>query len=204
MRISLIYLAAGNSRRFGTNKLLYPWEGKPLYRHLLDRLVSTASRHQEWEILVVTQYPQIARQVREMAPALSGRIRPVMSFDSPRGASYSIRAGIGAAAGAEACGCFVADQPCLKEETAENFLITIEKSRAELGCVVCRGERGNPAWFSRKYFPELEKLEGDQGGRKVLERHLDQAVFFEVSEERELMDLDRPGQIGRKGSVQLP
>ena len=77
----------------------------------------------------------------------------------------------------------------------------MEKSRAELGCVVCRGERGNPAWFSRKYFPELERLEGDQGGRKVLERHLEQAVFFEVSEEWELMDLDRPGQIGRKGSV---
>ena len=198
MRISLIYLAAGNSRRFGTNKLLYPWEGKPLYRHLLDRLVSTAFRHQEWEILVVTQYPQIARQVREMAPALNGRIQAVLSQDSPKGASYSIRAGLAAAAGSQACGCFVADQPYLAEQTAENFLATMEKSQAELGCVVCRGERGNPAWFSRKYFPALERLEGDQGGQKVLERYQDRVMFVEVLREQELMDLDQPCQIGHK------
>lgn len=195
MKISLIYLAAGNSRRFGTNKLLYPWEGKPLYRHLLDRLVSIAFRHPKWEIIVVTQYPEIAGEVRHMGSSLNGRICAVISPDSCKGASYSIRAGLGAAVSSEACGCFVADQPYLSELTAESFLLAMEKDRAGLGCVACKGSRGNPAWFSREYFPELERLKGDQGGRKVLERHLDQAVFFQVSEERELMDVDFPGQI---------
>lgn len=199
MRISLIYLAAGSSRRFGTNKLLYLWEGKPLYRHLLDRLVNICARHLEWEILVVTQYSEIAEEVRALDAFLKGRIRAVLFSDSRKGASYSIRAGLRAAGPSKACGCFVADQPYLAEQTAENFLITMEKSQAELGCVVCRGERGNPVWFSRKYFPELERLEGDQGGRKVLEKHLDRAMFFEVPKELELIDLDRPGQIGQGG-----
>ena len=35
MRVTILYLAAGNSRRFGENKLLYPLDGKAVYRHLL-------------------------------------------------------------------------------------------------------------------------------------------------------------------------
>ena len=32
-------MAAGNSRRFGSNKLLFPWKGKTMYRHGLDLLL---------------------------------------------------------------------------------------------------------------------------------------------------------------------
>ena len=39
MKIALIMLAAGNSRRFGSNKLLYEIEGKPMYRHILEKLM---------------------------------------------------------------------------------------------------------------------------------------------------------------------
>lgn len=44
MKIALIMLAAGNSRRFGSNKLLYEIEGKPMYRHILEKLMIVA----EW------------------------------------------------------------------------------------------------------------------------------------------------------------
>ena len=63
MKVCLIYLAAGNSRRFGSNKLLYELEGRPLYRHLLDRLVSLSRQHADWEVIVVTQYPQPERGI---------------------------------------------------------------------------------------------------------------------------------------------
>ena len=51
MRVTILYLAAGNSRRFGENKLLYPLDGKAVYRHLLDRLAQIAGRHENWELL---------------------------------------------------------------------------------------------------------------------------------------------------------
>lgn len=122
MRVTILYLAAGNSRRFGENKLLYPLDGKAVYRHLLDRLAQIAGRHENWELLVVTQYERI---LEELAPLVkAGRLQTVFSPDSEKGISYTIRAGIEAAEkqNADACACFAADQPYLKEETAERFL----------------------------------------------------------------------------------
>lgn len=63
MRVTILYLAAGNSRRFGENKLLYPLDGKAVYRHLLDRLAQIAGRHENWELLVVTQYERILEEL---------------------------------------------------------------------------------------------------------------------------------------------
>ena len=44
MDIDLILLAAGNSRRFGSNKLLYEVDGKPMYAHMLEKLLSIAEQ----------------------------------------------------------------------------------------------------------------------------------------------------------------
>lgn len=207
MKVKLIYLAAGNSRRFGRNKLLYEWDGKEMYRHLLERLVRICKRHEEWEVIVVTQYEEICRAAEAM------QIRVVYSPDSVKGASWTIRAGMQAACepdmqnvgaltdgfasnGVAACAFFVADQPYLTEETAETFLVQMEqKAIAEgdgvLGCVAHGGQTGNPVWFSRAYFRELTELEGDQGGKKVFRRYEEQAVYFPIEEERELKDIDR-------------
>lgn len=56
MRLNLIYLAAGNSRRFGENKLLFQIQGKPLYRYGLERLMEICERYPQWKLTVVTQY----------------------------------------------------------------------------------------------------------------------------------------------------
>ena len=203
MRVTLIYLAAGNSRRFGEsirllkekkhlmpenlpeNKLLFSIEGKPMYLHLLKRLIRICSRHSEWEVLVVTQYPEIL----EMAEQLG--IRAAFSPDSCKGASWSVRAGIREAQDADACAFFVADQPYLSEKTAESFLIDMEKRCFEgLGCVCCKETTGNPVWFSKRFFPELLKLEGDRGGKKVLKDHWSEVEFFNIKDRNELRDVD--------------
>ena len=54
MRLNLIYLAAGNSRRFGENKLLFQIRGKPLYRYGLERLMEICERYPQWKLTVVT------------------------------------------------------------------------------------------------------------------------------------------------------
>ena len=203
MRVALIYLAAGNSRRFGEsirilkekkhlipenlpeNKLLFSIEGKPMYLHLLERLVKICNHHASWEVLVVTQYEEIL----EMAKSLG--VRAVFSLDSQKGASWSVKTAIRGTQDADACAFFVADQPYLSEKTAENFLIDMQKRCQDgLGCVCCKEMTGNPVWFSKKFFPELLKLEGDRGGKKVLKEHWSEVEFFHIKDRNELQDVD--------------
>ena len=67
MKIRCVYLAAGNSRRFGKNKLFHMVGQNPMYLHLLDRLAAVAERHKELEIVVVSQYEELLQE----APGLS-------------------------------------------------------------------------------------------------------------------------------------
>lgn len=190
MRITLIYLAAGNSRRFGSNKLLYEIDKKTMYSHLLERLYAVVMRHPDWKVLVVTQYPCILEQVQEMG------MGAVFSQESEKGMSYTIETAVRAAEG-EAYAFFVADQPYLTEKTVEGFLTEMEQSRAKLGSIRCHGVPGNPTFFSASYREELLALTGDCGGRKILKKYPKDVLYYEVLEKRELLDID----LRNRGSV---
>ncbi len=66
MRTGLIMLAAGCSRRFGENKLLYPLEGKPMYLHLLERLAAVCAKDGRRNLFVVSRYEEILRKTEEL------------------------------------------------------------------------------------------------------------------------------------------
>ena len=66
MKVGIIYLAAGNSRRFGTNKLLYELDKRPMYLHLLLILAKLCRKYPRFEITVVTQYEEIFSYVSGM------------------------------------------------------------------------------------------------------------------------------------------
>ena len=94
--IHVIYMAAGNSRRFGSNKLLYLYEGKPLYRHGLDLLLELKQEMGEkLTVTVVTQYPEILEEVQDIFErcGMEG-MQAEFCEESRLGASYTIRAGI--------------------------------------------------------------------------------------------------------------
>lgn len=90
---------------------------------------------------------------------------------------------------------FVADQPNMKRETIERFLSFMADESCELGCVRTEENLGNPVWFSKKYKRELLSLTKDQGGKKILKKHIENARFFKVLEETELCDIDYPKEM---------
>ena len=50
MKIHMIYLAAGNSRRFGSNKLLYSFRGLPLYQYGLKQLRELLEKNENYTL----------------------------------------------------------------------------------------------------------------------------------------------------------
>ena len=71
--IHIIYMAAGNSRRFGNeNKLLQNWQGKPLYLHTFEKLLRIREKQpQNLSLTVVTQYPEIYQEVDRKSTRLN-------------------------------------------------------------------------------------------------------------------------------------
>ena len=197
-KTAVIYLASGNSKRFGKdNKLLKKIGTKPMYRYGLDRLVNICKDRENYEIVVVTQYEEIVQQVYEevIQKIQEETVKTTFCPESKYGISWSIKAGIHAANDADYYAFFVADQPDMKKETIANFFSFMEEQDCELGCVRTEEQLGNPVWFSKKYKKELLSLNGDCGGKKILKKHIENAKFFKVLEESELCDIDYPKEI---------
>ena len=206
--LNLIILAAGQSERFGTNKLLTDINGKPMYRHVFDHLDRFYRAHSEnCRVTVVSQY----KEILEAAQAAG-----FMAVHNPRpqdGISLSIRLGLEAGSGndpvkpasiddkdphpSEGAVFFTSDQPYLSYESIEDFLELARTSKAGMVSVVHSGVSGNPVSFDRSYYPELMELTDDIGGKRVLNSHLEDVAWFEMSA-KELMDIDCPECLGNK------
>lgn len=184
---SIILLAAGNSRRFGSNKLLYEIEGKPMYRHGFDLLADIVRKNINYSLTVITQYDTIADYVNDLK---MDRIKAVINPDSELGLSYSVKAGIKHAPDADYYTFVVADQPYMSEEMAADFMKKAIESGCLTGCVEYNGKYKNPTVFSQSLIPELMLLEGDKGGKEVLKQHMDSCYGYPIKNASETTDID--------------
>lgn len=197
--IHIIYMAAGNSRRFGSNKLFYELDGKPMYRHLLERLVEIKDRYNKLksdspviDITVVTRY----REILDYCACIPD-CHAVLSPDSEKGISHTIKAGIMAVQEQKKTGMqdyymfAVADQPYLKNQSVIKLIENVleNKGNKRLVFSLCCGDAvGNPCVFHSSLIPQLLSLEGDKGGRSVAKKY--DCVYVNIADERELMDID--------------
>lgn len=207
--IHIIYMAAGNSRRFGSNKLFYELDGKPMYRHLLERLIEIKDRYNKLkkagkktknaesnnpviDITVVTRYREILDYFSSIPDC-----HAVLSPDSEKGISYTIKAGIMAVQEQKKTGMqdyymfAVADQPYLKSQSMIKLIDKVLENKGNKRLVFslrCGNAVGNPCVFHSSLIPQLLSLEGDKGGRSVAKKY--DCVYVDIADERELTDID--------------
>lgn len=180
----IVYMAAGNSRRFGSNKLLHIYDGKPLYRHGLDMLIDFCNHRTDCSLTVVSQYDEIL-EYSKLKDVLY-----VFSRDSKKGVSFTIQTALqslGTVSEEDFIVFVVADQPYLSGKTMGKILEQAY-SGVEAVSAAYHGKPGNPTMFSAKLIPELLELKGDEGGRKVINNH--KCIYVEVEKEKELYDID--------------
>ena len=197
--IHIIYMAAGNSRRFGSNKLFYELDGKPMYRHLLERLIEIKDRYNKLksdspviDITVVTRY----REILDYCACIPN-CHAVLSPDSEKGISYTIKAGIMAVQEQKKTGMqdyymfAVADQPYLKSQSMIKLIDKVLENKGDKQLAFslrCGDAVGNPCVFHSSLISQLLSLEGDKGGRSVAKKY--DCVYVDIADELELMDID--------------
>lgn len=179
-RIGCVLMAAGNSLRFHSDKLAANFNGKTLFARALDVIPE-----QEFYRVVV-----VAQSEKHLALARERSFRTVLNEYPDSGLSHTVALGIGALQGADAILFLVADQPLLRKQSVCNALTLYRANPSHIVAMAYGERRGNPCIFPRAYFSELFALEGDSGGRTVMEMHEDNLLLCYVQDGRELVDVD--------------
>ena len=179
-KIAVILEAAGNSTRFGSNKLLHIMDdGRPMIASIFDAVRPL----DVFKKILVTQYDEVA--------ALADDLEIVINDKPDLGISHSMQLGLEAADEADAFMFCVCDQPRLKTATLERLIEAYKKGTAGIVSLSWKGKMCNPKIFSSRYREELMKLSGDTGGRQIIASHKDDILLVEAESEDEVKDIDR-------------
>jgi molybdenum cofactor cytidylyltransferase len=186
-----ILLAAGYSKRFGSNKLLHPLPaGSP---DAGTPIALAAARH------FVEALPQSVAVIRPRAQRVGKMLREagcntVVCKNAAEGMGVSLAEGVRASADAHGWVVALADMPYIKPETARIIARALSEGAA-IAAPAYRGERGHPVGFARRFGDELSALRGDAGAREILTAHPDWVTLYEVDDPGVLRDIDEPSDL---------
>ncbi len=187
--VCAVILAAGASTRLGEPKQLVKVDGESLLKRTV-RLAREAGCH---PVVVVLGFE--AERMRAEAYSELGTII-VTNSEWPTGMGSSVRCGVEAAmrAGSENVLLLVCDQLALSADVLRRLLAT--HRAGSITASRYGGRPGVPAVFPSSFFPELLKVTGDRGARKILEEQAQMVncVDFPQGE----LDLDTKEQLPKK------
>lgn len=183
--VSAILLAAGESRRLGGSKLLLPLRDKTILETAVDHLLDS----QAAEVIVV-----VGHQADETKKILDARrVKVVFNPLYRNGMSTSIAKGL-AAVDKKTSGILIAlaDQPYIEGSVVNQLIEKFLNGRRGIVYPVYKGVQGHPVIFSMKYKGELLNLQGDTGGREIINRHRDDIAEVVIASPYILTDIDTP------------
>lgn len=192
MTAGALIVAAGFSRRFGSDKRRYAIaDGDPL-------LIATLKVYS-------AVFPTVAVVIRVDDGALARDLvgdfdhRPpviVATSQAHRGMGCSLADGVRAVSSWDYVFVALGDMPFVREDTLRKLRQRMSDGRRQGETLIvrprCAGNSGHPVGFSCEYFSELMSLEGDEGARMVLERHASEVRDVETADRGVLTDLDQP------------
>ncbi|MEO7086411.1 MAG: nucleotidyltransferase family protein [Gemmatimonadaceae bacterium] len=183
-----LLLAAGGARRFGSQKLIHPFDGRPLVRHAAEVLAAATGA-------LVVVVGNGANAVSASLEGLGARI-----VENPHwsdGLSTSLRAGIAALpSDAEAAIVCLGDQPRVSGDVIRRVIETWRATRLPIVSARYRGTRGHPVLFDAAVFSELGGLSGDAGARMLIERDATRVGYVDV-------DAAVPGDVDSPDDLKL-
>jgi molybdenum cofactor cytidylyltransferase len=185
--IAGVFLAAGQSTRFGSDKLLYELDGRPLVAHGLAAAVK--SRLPDVVVVVGLNAFVLEKAIRDV-PATPNRIRIVKNEHPERGMMSSLKQGLRAVLPAcDAAMVMLADMPYVTAELMNRLIETFEDTN---GIVMpeCDGELYHPRVIPRRLFPEFLRLKDDDKGQSVIDKHREDIVGMAVDKKTSFIDID--------------
>lgn len=184
-----IYLAAGQGRRMGRNKL-----AMSLGNEYVGSIALKTILQSRLDFTIVVTNPSDELIWLPPSVADNERYSTFPCFDAQYGQSYSLKFGVKKAMEieAEAIIIFLADQPFISTKLI-NELISHYKKGANVNVVASSFNHipRPPVLFSEKSFAEILNLQGDQGARKLIRRKkTGEQMIIEFADCMPFIDID--------------
>lgn len=175
-----VIMASGLGKRFGGNKLMADFQGKPLISNALSITEKLFSKR-----VVVTRHADVAKFCMDQ------KIEVVLHDQPYR--SDTIRLGLEAlGSGIDSCLFLQSDQPLLRRKTILQLALAAS-SAPDFIYQAAYGETvGAPVLFPKWAFPELLDLPQGKGGGVLLKKYPEQVHTIQVQDPAELKDIDTP------------
>jgi molybdenum cofactor cytidylyltransferase len=192
--IAALVLAAGRAQRFGAGpnetKLLATVDDQPLVR----LVAATVLRSGAHPIYVVTGHA-----AGSVVAALDGLPLDFIHNEAhASGLSTSLQRGL-AALGPAPAGVLVClgDMPRVRAETLKALMTAFGHVQGQADAILpCQGGRiGNPVLLGRRLFRELDRLQGDEGARRLLDSPGRETILCEVVDPGIFLDIDTPAAL---------
>jgi molybdenum cofactor cytidylyltransferase len=189
-RIIGIYLAAGSSRRMGTDKRKLPFANKTLGTISLQNALSSHLSH----VLVITKRNDpldwIASELLENKK-LEIAFCPLSTY----GQAYSLRCGVERAIHlqADAIVVLLADQPFVTANDVNTLIHQYIGYQPDYAAFINKSVPMPPILFAKTTFSDLLCLQGDEGARRLIRsRKQWNGIALEPSHHDLFFDIDTP------------
>ena len=190
LSIEAVVLAAGRSSRMGNNnKLLEEINGVPVLHNVMNSIRGSAIT----DTIVVLGY-----EADKVKSSLNGyKTKSVYNAKYQTGLSSSIKTGIEALnTSIDGVIIVLGDMPGITREILNTL---IRYFNPEEGAEICvptyKNQPGNPVLWSKRFFPELCKIEGDIGGRDLIHKYSEFVVQCPVKTDAIHQDVDTQDQL---------
>ena len=181
MKIAGLILAAGGSSRMGDqNKLMMPFQGKPMLNHVVN--ASLNSNLTQTFVVVGHQSSEIKNLVQ------SDDIQCVENEQWETGMASSIVAGISQLKQFDGFLILLGDMPLVTPELINEIIF--HGSADKIVIPIKDGLHGNPVFFGSKFRDELLTLYGDSGAKKVIQNNLSSMIKIKIQSNTIFKDYD--------------
>ena len=183
--VALVILAAGGSQRMGQPKQLLPFRERSLLRHAVETGVASMCRP---IVVVIGAYAEVVTRELHSLP-----VTIAYNQEWASGIGSSLRVAMEALAAfddIEGTVIMLSDQPLVTADALNRIVEAHYTTGKDIVASEYEEARGVPVFIGKRFFDEIASLDGRQGARRIVDRHLEDVTTVPLADAA--FDIDTP------------